>query len=93
MIKLLFLITYTLALSAAKCQIIETAFFPLYDSMGRATYIKKSDVAEYKQPTRQTKIYVFNYSVDTIGCYVGRELRYVAKKMRLQSLLHTPGRR
>lgn len=72
----------TFCSTIAFSQIIETAFFPVYDSLGQITYIKKSDVKDYKHPTKATKIVRFNYQTDTVGYWVGDKLRFVPQKKK-----------
>ncbi|MGN6248954.1 MAG: hypothetical protein ACTHNG_11395 [Ginsengibacter sp.] len=58
--------------------ILETAFFPIYDSMGVVTYVKKSDVKEYQHPKKGTKIFNYDEKLDTIGYWVGNKKKYVS---------------
>ncbi|MEO8852593.1 MAG: hypothetical protein ABI359_02385 [Ginsengibacter sp.] len=57
-------------------KILDTAFFPVYDSMGVVTYIKKSDVKEFKAPNKYTKIKRYNEQLNLIGYWVGAKMKF-----------------
>lgn len=75
---ILFAFIFLFSLRSFSQSILETAFFPIYDSMGVITYIKKSDVKEYKHPKIGTKILNYNERLDTIGYWVGIKQKYVS---------------
>jgi hypothetical protein len=76
--KLIIIIGLLFSLNIFSQTILEVAFFPIYDSMGIPTYIKKSDVKEYNHPEIGTKIYNYNERLDTIGYWVGIKRKYVS---------------
>ena len=75
--KLFIIIALLFSLKGFSQTILETAFFPIYDSMGVITYIKKSDVMDYDNPKIGTKIFNYDEKLDTIGYWVGIKKKYV----------------
>jgi len=86
--KLIIIIALLFSLKGFSQTILETAFFPIYDSMGIPSYIKKSDVKEYEHPKAGSKIFNYDEKLDTIGYWVGIKKKYVSllqkkKKIKL----------
>lgn len=73
-----FIFVVLVSLNCFSQTIKETAFFPILDSVGVETYIKKSDIKEYKHPRKNTKIFSYNEQLDTIGYWVGSKMKYIS---------------
>ena len=76
-LKLLLLI-----ISISLCQFclsqssIELVFFPIVDFNGIYTYVRKSELYEFKHPKKTTKIYYYNENLDIVGYWVGVKMKY-----------------
>jgi hypothetical protein len=73
----LFFIAFLFSFSCFSQSIKDLYFFPIYDSMGGATYIKKSQVKEYNSPKKDTKIERYNEQLEIIGYWEGSKKKYV----------------
>ena len=76
MVKIILLII--ISFTGYSQTIVQTAFFPIYDSLGQAVYIRKSEVNNYKHPKKDTKIFCFNQKLDTLGYWIGTKLRFIS---------------
>jgi len=68
--KLIIVFALLVSLNSFSQTILEVASFPIYDSMGIPTYIKKSDVNDYNNPKTGIKIFNYDEKLDTIGYWV-----------------------